>query len=132
MKKMIIDCLRQRYICPWSATRYCPPPRKPCDPCDTLSCEEELAEAREALRAFSLGKREVEISEDGTRVRYDNSKEGLQCLKDRIRDLNYKCGEREQTGTVAYCDPCGNTGYEETFVRTRPAAISYSTSEYDY
>lgn len=125
-----IDCLRNRWLGEWQATRTCPPKREACGPCERVPCETELFEAKQALIKLSQGDKAVEISEDGTRVRYQNSDFAMKCLKDRIRDLEMKCGDSYDDVIVSSCGPCGETVLEKTFVRTRPAPIGYNTNFY--
>lgn len=128
----IVDCMRNRFMCPWHVTAECQPTRVECGPCAKTDCKQELFEAKQALIQFSQGQREVEVAEDGIRTRYYYSDEALKCLKERVRQLEAECGDKPEGSVyVNGCGPCGQTVHE-TFVRTRPAALTYQTSEYDY
>jgi hypothetical protein len=123
---LVIDCLRNRFLGDLSICAECAPEPEDCGPCRRVSCNEELAQAREALRALTNGAAVQEISEGDRRIRYYHSAQSIQCLKENISELEMKCGGSNK-GVVYGCDPCGNHTITETFERVRPPPICVNT-----
>lgn len=118
----IIDCFRSRYLGTLSVCTECAPEPEDCGTCQRVSCGQELQETKDALRALLAGSAVQEISEGDRRVRYYHSADSIKCLKERLGELEMKCGGAKE-GTAFGCDPCGGLTLVDTFERVRPPPI---------
>lgn len=123
MTTNVIDCLRARYLGTLTVCAECAPEPSDCGSCRSKSCEEQLAEARQARDELIRGAPVQEISEGDRRVRYYHSPASINKLCEHVAKLEMECGGAK-TVTVSECTPCGGTGLRDAFERVRPPPIT--------
>lgn len=125
-----VDCFRKRYLGHLRLVAQCPIEPEVCGLCpQRITCEESLEQHRRALDGFLIGSDDKqEVQEGDRRVRYFRSVEHIKCLKQKVAELEMKCGSSKSH----YQSSCKNGCFEKygVFERTRPPPIRICTGRW--